>query len=89
MTVFLCHLLSYSSDESAVRLDSQTDRSRIAKHNFEAHNKESNDINKTFKFTMVDKGRDAVDTFIREALILKKGDPKKHINEYMENGFVR
>ena len=75
--------------ESALRLDTQTDRSSIAKHNLEAHNKESNNIKEMFKFTMVDKGKDAVDTFIREGLILQKRDQKMHMNEMMENGFVR
>ena len=75
--------------ESALRLDSQTERSSIAKHNLEAHNKESKDIKEMFKFTMVDKGKDGVDTFIREGIILKNRDQKLHINEMMENGFVR
>ena len=80
-----------SEHASAVRLDSQTDRSSIAKHNLEEHNKESNDINKLFKFKIIDKGKDATDSFIREALILKKvnQNQKDYMNEFMENGFVR
>ena len=58
---------------SAVRLDSQTNRSSLAKHNVETHEKECNDINKMFKFTILEKGKDGVDTFIREGLVLKKG----------------
>ena len=74
---------------SAVRLDSQTNRSSLAKHNLEIHEKENNDISKMFKFTILEKGKDGVDTFIREGLALKKGNQKNHINEMMENGFVR
>ena len=74
--------------ESAVRLDSQTKRSTLAKHNVEVHNKEDNDITKIYKFSKLDKGKDQVDAFIREGLIIKKGDQNKFINGMMENGFV-
>ena len=38
---------------------------------------------------MRENGRDAVETKIREGLILNKGKHKDHMNEMMENGFVR
>ena len=42
-----------------------------------------------FNFSIVEKGKDGGDTFIREGLVLKKGKQEDHMNEMMENGFVR
>ena len=73
--------------ESSVRLDSQTDRTTLAKHNFNSHDKVHNDISKCFKFKIIDKGSDSVNTFIKEAIHIKDKHPD--INENQENGFIK
>ena len=73
--------------ESSIRLDSQTDRTTLAKHNFNIHNKVHNDIKKCYKCKVIDKGSDPVNTFIKEGIYIKNNNPK--INEYQENGFYR
>ena len=73
--------------ESSIRLDSQTDRTTLAKHNFNIHNKVHKDIKNCFKFKVLDKGSDAVNTFILEGIHIKNKNP--NINENQENGFYR
>ena len=75
---------------SSIRLDSQTDRTTLAKHNSEEHNKTHDQIKDCYTFKILDKGRDPVDTFICEAINIKMKN-KKHtlLNTNLENGFMK
>ena len=73
--------------ESSIRLDSQTDRTTLAKHNFNTHNKVHKDINNCYSFKVLDKGNDPVNTFIKEGIHIKTQNPD--LNENKENGFYR
>ena len=73
--------------ESSIRLDSQTNRTTLAKHNKNEHGKKSNKIEECYTFKILDRGKDAINTFIKEAIHLKIQAPQ--INENAENGFNR
>ena len=73
--------------ESSIRLDSQTNRTTLAKHNRNEHGKKSNKIEECYTFKILDRGKDAINTFIKEAIHLKIQAPQ--INENSENGFNR
>ena len=73
--------------ESSIRLDSQTNRTTLGKHNKNTHNKKFNNIDQCYSFKILDRGTDAVNTFIREGIHLQIQNPL--INENKENGFNR
>ena len=73
--------------ESSIRLDSQTDRTTLGKHNKNVHGKKFNKLDQCYSFKILDRGKDPVNTFIREGIHLKIQSPK--INEYQENGFYK
>ena len=73
--------------ESSIRLDSQTNRTTLGKHNLNVHGKQHNNIHDCYSFKILDRGNDPINTFIREGIHLKIQNPQ--INENKENGFYR
>ena len=72
--------------ESSIRLPQQHDRTALGRHFKEKRALENRDINQAYKFKILSKAKDPLDTFHREGLLIKKHSPA--INGKMLNGFI-
>ena len=77
---------SMSEYESGIRLPQQAERTTLGKHKVASHPNAPNEIEKCYKFKIIDKGFDSLDTFLREGIHIKnKGSS---LNGKFNNGFI-
>ena len=72
--------------ESGIRLPHQNERTTLGRHKGECHSLEPNDINSAYKFKILGKGKDGLDTFLREGIFIKQLNPE--LNGKFNNGFI-
>ena len=72
--------------ESGIRLPQQADRTTLGRHKAEFHPTAPNDIEKCFKFKIIDRGNDPLDTMLREGIHIKNKGPS--LNGKFNNGFI-
>ena len=75
-----------SEYESSIRLPQQHNRTTLGRHKRDEHPNSSNDIKENFTFKVAATGSDALDTFLKEAILIKKLKPQ--INGKFNNGYI-
>ena len=76
-------LLEY---ESSLRLPNQNSRTTLGRHKAEKHEEEKNELESNFKFKIIDRGMDSLESFLKEGLHINNKSP--HINSKFNNGFI-
>ena len=72
--------------ESGIRVTQQAESTTLGRHKVESHLNAPNDVEKCYKFKIIDKGFDSLDTFLREGIhIRNKGSS---LNGKFNNGFI-
>ena len=75
-----------SEYESAIRLPQQAPRTTLSRHTAEFHPNAPNKLEECYKFKILDKGKDPLQVFLKEGLLIQKHNP--HINGKFNNGFI-
>ena len=75
-----------SEYESSLRLPQQNERTTLGRHKRDEHPNSSNNLKENFTFKIAATGTDALDTFLKESLLIKKIKP--NINGKFNNGFI-
>ena len=74
-----------SEYESSVRLPHQAKRTTLGRHISENHFG-NNNLKTSFKFSIIDKGKDSLECFLKEGLHIKNKNPR--MNGKFNNGFL-
>ena len=72
--------------ESSIRLPNQASRTTLGRHKLEKHKEEKNELKSCFKFKIILKGVDCLESFLKEGLHIINKAPA--INGKFNNGFI-
>ena len=72
--------------ESSLRFLNQNEHTTLGRHKFEKHEEEENNLKSSYKFKVLDKGKDCLETFLKEGMHIKNKSPA--INGKFSIGYI-